>query len=326
MIVATVRGGGPDGTLAVVSPDRSRILLPAQGPRTLQQALDDWDRWEAVLAQTYERLCCSADGFPVSAAEFLSPLPRGYQWAEGSCYLSHMERIRRSRGYELPPDHGKQPLIYQSGIDHTLAPKGDVVLPDPDWGLDLEATIAIIVDEVPVGASRDEAAAAIRFVLITNDLTYRNLLPQEYARGAGFYQGKPARAYAPFAVSPQALGGAWRNGTLYARIHTGVNGWTLGDLRSEQDIAFDFPTILTHLARTRTLAAGSVVGTGTVSNRDAARGYGCLAERRADEELQDGAAITPYLAVGDTLTIDALSDEGASVFGRIEQRVVAPVN
>ncbi|WP_236792179.1 fumarylacetoacetate hydrolase family protein [Amycolatopsis sp. GM8] len=323
MILATLWGGGIDGTLVVVSRDRRRLVIPPRGPRTMQQALDEWSLWEHALEDTFGELDDERYGFPVERARFDAPLPRAFHWAEGSCYLQHMERIRGSRSEALPVEHLRRPIVYQSGSARNMAPRGDIALPDPAWELDLEGTVVVITGAIRGAASEDEAGKAIRLVGITNDLTYRKLLVDERRQGTGVYWSKPGRAYAPFVVTPSTLDTAWTGANLRAALRCEVNGDALGAPRSDQDITFEFPRILAHLTATRPLVPGSIVGTGTVSNADPAAGYACIAEKRAVEIAKDGAATTPFLGTGDTVGIEALGDDGTSLFGRIEQTVVA---
>jgi fumarylacetoacetate (FAA) hydrolase len=289
----------------------------------MQQVLDEWPSWEQALEDTYLELDDQRYGFPADRAVFDAPLPRAYHWAEGSCYLRHMERIRGGRKEALPDEHRSEPIVYQSGSATNMAPRDDIALPDPAWELDLEATVVVISGAVPVGADEDEAAAGIRLVGMTNDLTYRKLLVAERRRGTGVYGSKPGRAYAPFVVSPSALGAAWNGTNLSATARCEVNGAVLGAPRTDRDIAFEFPRILSHLVRSRALVPGSIVGTGTISNAEPAAGYACIAEKRAVELARDGASVTPFLDVGDTVTIEAVGDDGTSLFGHIQQTVVA---
>jgi len=233
-----------------------------------------------------------------------------------------MERIRAARKMALPPDHDKEPIVYQSGSDRFLAPTDDILLPDPAWGLDLEATVCVVTGDVPRGIGPDDVPAFIRLVLLANDLTYRAIMPLEYAKSVGPYRAKPARAYAPVARDVASLGAAWDGRLLHATIRSTVRGETIGELRSEADCAFDFGALIAYLASTRVLAAGSIVGSGTVSNRDESRGFGCLAELRAVETLRLGEPRTPLLGAGDTVRIEALGDTGESLFGALDQTVV----
>lgn len=321
MILGTLRGGGVDGTLVVISRDRQRFVLPPAGPRTMQQALDGWEHHEGHLEDTFFELDDVTYGLPAAAATFSSPLPRAIQWVEGSCYLSHMERIRAGRGESLPAQHQDRPIVYQSGSDRHLDPEGSFALPDKSWELDIEATVVVVMGAVRVGASADEAVAGIRLVGMTNDLTYRRLLVEERRRGSGVYGSKPGRAHAPFLVSPKTLGSTWDDVLLRARMRCEINGQLLGDPRADRDISFDFRTVLAELTPQRGIEPGTIVGTGTVSNVDPAAGFACIAEKRGVEIGRDGEASTPFLRRGDRVLLEAIGDDGISLFGRIAQNV-----
>lgn len=321
--VASFRRGGRDGTLAVVTPDGERALAAPAGIPTLQAALDDWEASASALADAYERLLGDdALGEPVDADELHAPLPRAYQWCEGSTYLAHMERMRQARGMALPPEHTREPIVYQAGADRLLAPREPIVLPDESWGLDLEATLAVVTDDVPLGTTADEAPGHVAFVVLLNDVTYRNLIPGEFAKRVGPYQAKPTRPFAPFAVAPSSLGELWNGRALSATVKSWVNGDLLGAVASDSDNVFDFGVMIEFVARTRHLAAGTIIGTGTVSNRDPSRGFGCIGEKRAVELATTGEATTPWLGHGDTVRIEAFAPDGSSLFGAIEQTVV----
>lgn len=315
--------GGRDGTLAVVASDGGTAVVAPGGITMLQSALEDWKR---ALPRLHEALARAEEGgvgtTRVVPGEFASPLPRAFQWVDGSTYLSHMERIRAARGMPLPVGHDIEPIVYQSGSDRFLAPTEPVPLPDPDWGLDLEATVAVVTGDVPRGTRADDVPALIRLVLIANDLTYRNLMSLEYAKSVGPYLAKPARPYAPFARPVESLGDLWDGRLLHATVRCSVRGAEIGALDSAADCAFDFAELIAYLARTRALAAGTIVGSGTVSNRDTSRGVGCLAELRALETLRDGAPSTPLLGAGDRVRIEAVAADGESLFGAIEHDVV----
>lgn len=322
MKLATLKRGGRDGTLALVTPDCSGLLPEPAGIKTFQAALDDWRREGPRLEEAYDRLTASGGASERLAVQKLhSPLPRAYQWCEGSTYLPHMERMRAARGMTLPPEHTEEPIAYQSGADANLAPTDAIPLPDESWGLDLEATLAIVTDDVPVGTTAGDARSHILFVMLTNDLTYRHLMPREYAKGVGPYIAKPPRAYAPFAVNISSLGDSWDGCALHATVKSWVNGGLLGELDSGRDFAFDFCTMIAYLTQTRPLAAGTIVGTGTVANRDPAAGFGCLGEKRAVETTSLGAPVTPLLKRGDTVRIEAFDSAGSSLFGAIAQTV-----
>jgi fumarylacetoacetate (FAA) hydrolase len=323
--IASLRRGGRDGLLALVSADSTRYAPAPGGIATFQSALDNWHEASRILAGEHDRLRLDPSfGEPVDPVEFHSPLPRAYQWCEGSTYVSHMERIRAARGMPLPPAHEFEPVVYQAGGDALHAPLDPLVLPDPAWGLDMEATIAVITDDVPRGTTADDAPQHILFVVLTNDVTYRNLLPREYAKGLGPYQSKPARAFAPFAVSTVGLGASWNGRLLRATVSTWLNDDLLGAVEADTDSAFDFAQMIAFLTETRSLAAGTIVGTGTVSNRDPAKGFGCLGEKRALEILESGTASTAWLTYGDRVRISATDAEGNDLFGAIEQTVIGP--
>jgi fumarylacetoacetate (FAA) hydrolase len=322
--LATLRAGGRDGTLVVVSADATRYA-PAPAPATtLQQALESWAEHEPTLRELDRSLADEPDsGEPLLEQALHSPLPRAYQWAEASSYLSHMERIRRARGMELPPDHERSVPAYQGGADLNLPPHGEVSLADQSWGLDIEGTVVVITDDVPAGQTAESAVEHIRLIALANDYTFRHLLPAEYARGLGMYQAKPARPYAPFAVTPDELGEAWDGRTLSVRVRCHVNGAPLGSPDAGIDCAFGFGEIIAHLTLTRGLGAGTIVGSGTVSNRDPAAGHACLAERRAVELAEHGSSDTDFLKVGDRVRVEAFDVDERSVFGAIEHVVSA---
>ena len=324
MKLATLRSGGRDGTLIVVSHDGARYLsAPATAP-TLQRALESWDEHEPLLRELERKLADDpSSGTPLSVQDLHSPLPRSYQWAEASSYLSHMERIRRARGMELPPDHERNVPAYQGGADLNLPPRGEVALADESWGLDIEGTVVVITDDVPRARTAESAREHIKLISLTNDFTFRHLLPAEYARGLGMYQAKPARPYAPFAITPDELGAAWDGRTAAVRVSCAVNGKLLGSPNAGSDCAFGFGEIIAHLTLTRGLGAGTIVGSGTVSNRDPAVGHACLAERRAVELAERGTSDTDFLEVGDSVRVEAFDENERSVFGSIEHVVCA---
>lgn len=321
--VASFRRGGRDGTLAVVTPDGERALPTPAGIGTLQAALDDWEASAPALAEVYEELLDDeALGEAVDADDWHAPLPRAYQWCEGSTYLAHMERMRQARGMELPPEHTREPIVYQAGADALLAPHDPIILPDESWGLDLEATLAVVTDDVPLGTTAAEAPGHVAFVVLLNDLTYRNLIPGEFAKRVGPYQAKPTRPFAPFAVAPDTLGELWDGKSLTATVKSWVNGELLGAVASDQDNVFDFAVMIEFAARTRQLAAGTIIGTGTVANRDPSSGYGCVGEKRAVELATTGEATTSWLRHGDTVRIEAFAPDGSSLFGATDQTVI----
>lgn len=328
---------GRDGRLVVVSRDLTVFSDAAGVAPTLQAALDDWARCGPDLEQIGARLETGAGASsPFRPEDCASPLPRAYQWADGSAYVNHVHLVRRARGVEMPASFWTDPLMYQGASDGFLGPCDPIPLPDEAWGCDLEGEVAVIVDDVRQGASRAEALDAIRLVLLVNDVSLRNLIPDELAKGFGFLQSKPASAFSPVAVTPDELGDAWRDGKLHGPLRVDLNGAPFGRPDAGVDMTFDFPTLVAHVAKTRSLTAGSIIGSGTVSNRDAdggpgrpisagGLGYACLAEQRTVETLLDGAARTSFLKPGDTLRIEMIDDEGRSRFGAIQQTVVSTV-
>jgi fumarylacetoacetate (FAA) hydrolase len=324
MRLGSLPGPGRDGTLVAIAADHRRGVRTPAGIPTLQAALDGWDRAAPRLRAVCEELeRDGAGGEPLVLSSLHSPLPRAYQWCDASTYLTHMERIRAARGMELPPWHRREPILYQSGSDAFLAPDEDIELIDEALGLDLEATIAVVTDDVPRGTTADAAPEHIKLVMLTNDVTFRHLMPGEYAKGVGPYRAKPRRAYAPVAVAPGSLGESWSGRLLHATVRTWVNGELLGEPDCGRDCAFDFGELIAYMTTTRSLGVGTIIGSGTVSNRDERVGYACLAEKRAVQSARGGEPVTPLLAAGDVVHIEAFDAAGTSLFGAIEQRVAA---
>jgi fumarylacetoacetate (FAA) hydrolase len=327
--------GGRDGRLVVVSDDLAWYAPAEPIAPTLQAALDDWERCEPqlrALAETLEHGGVPRERFHEHAAA--SPLPRAYQWADGSAYVNHVALVRRARGAELPESFWTDPLMYQGGADGFLGPRDPIPLADEAWGLDLEAEVAVITGDVPQGASAEAALAGVRLVMLCNDVSLRNLVPGELAKGFGFFQSKPASAFSPVAVTPDSLQG-WRAGKLDGRLEVELNGQPLGEADAGADMTFDFGTLIAHAARTRSLGAGSIIGSGTVSNRgpdggpgkpiaQGGAGYSCLAELRTVETLTLGQPATPFLKCGDVVRIEMRDARRRSIFGAIEQQVAAP--
>ncbi len=325
MKLATLAAGGRDGTLLVVSHDLTRAVAPRDVSPTLQHALDDWARIAPQLGEIARNLEVGAcDGaFPCDGLRLAAPLPRAYQWVDGSAYLHHVELVRKARGAALPPELLHDPLLYQGGSDTLLGPRDPLEIEDPEWGLDFEAEVVVVVDDVELAATPAQAGERIRLVGLVNDVSLRQLVPRELAKGFGFFQSKPSSAFAPVFVTPTELGGAWDGARLHGALRSYVNGAPFGCPDAGEDMHFDFPTLIAHAARTRRLGAGTILGSGTVSNRDRSRGSSCIVERRMYEVLEHGSAVTPFLAPGDTVRIEMLDDEGCSIFGAIEQRVVS---
>jgi fumarylacetoacetate (FAA) hydrolase len=323
--LASLRDGGRDGTLVVVSFDNAKAVTAPDVAPTLQSALDRWREVEIPLKDIFHalnqgKLDDRAIGF--EPAQCAAPLPRAYQWADGSAYVHHMELVRKARGAEMPTEFWTDPLMYQGGSDRLLGPCDPIELIDENWGCDFEAEIAVITDDVPMGTKADDTASHIKLVLIANDVSLRNLIPSELGKGFGFFQSKPATAFSPVAVSPDSLGDGWDGGRLHHRLATYLNCTLFGQPDAGVDMTFDFPRLIAHAARTRHLGAGTIIGSGTVSNRDRSTGSSCLAERRMLEILDRGEARTPFLRWGDRVRIEMIDNHGNNLFGAIDQEVV----
>jgi len=327
MRLATLRDGTRDGRLAVVRRDGAALAAAGPDAPTLQAALDGWERCEGRLRALADDLDRGrVTGEPLDAARLHAPLPRAYEWVDASAYLTHVRLVRRARGAEPPATLETDPLVYQGGSGALLGPTDPIPLGDPAWGLDFEGEVCAILGDVPAGTRAAEAGPLVRLLCLANDITFRNLVPGELAKGFGFFQSKPATAFSPFAVTPDELGPAWRDGRVHLRLRVTWNGALVGDCDAGPEMHYSFLDLLQHVARTRAFTAGTILGSGTVSNEDPARGVSCLAERRAREVLEGpgGKARTPYLKPGDVVEIEMLDAAGRSLFGRIAQEVVAP--
>jgi fumarylacetoacetate (FAA) hydrolase len=318
--LATLRDGTRDGALVVVGPDGTRCARAAAVAPTLQAALDHWERAAPGLAALAERLAAGAPGEALDPRRLAPPLPRAYEWLDGSAFLNHVRLVRRARGAAPPPTLETDPLIYQGGSGALLGPTDDIPLADPAWGLDFESEVAAILGDTPRGTTAAGAPGTIRLLMLANDVTLRNLVPDELAKGFGFFQSKPATAFSPFAVTPDELGDAWRDGRVHLPLRTIYNDALVGD-PDGGEMHFSFFDLVAHVARTRAFTAGTILGSGTVSNADRARGVSCLAERRAIEMIDEGRATTPFMAVGDRVAIEMRAADGRDIFGRIDQRV-----
>lgn len=326
---------GRDGRLVVVSQDLAWYTDAFLIAPTLQAALDDWDRCEPELRNLAEMLeHGSAPRGRFHEREAAAPLPRAYQWADGSAYVNHVELVRKARGAEMPASFWTDPLMYQGGSDGFLGPRDPIPLRDESWGCDLEAEVVVVTGDVPLGATREEALSLIRLVGLVNDVSLRNLIPAELAKGFGFVQSKPASALSPVLVTPDALGDRWKDGRLHGALNVDLNGKPFGRADAGVDMTFDFGTLIAHLAKTRSLGAGSIIGSGTVSNRDAdggpgkpvsegGLGYSCIAEVRTVETLLHGKPETGFLKAGDVVRIEMLDEKHHPIFGAIEQTVEA---
>ncbi|ASQ46494.1 fumarylacetoacetate hydrolase family protein [Legionella clemsonensis] len=312
-----------DGELCVVNQQLTRAVKVPQIAKTLQNALDHWqdvqDKLKAVyLALNEEQIKAS---FPFEVAQFTSPLPRAYQWADGSAYVNHVELVRKARGAEMPADFWTDPLMYQGGSDSFLGPREPILVADEAYGVDFEAEVAVITDDVPMAISSQQAMRHIKLILLVNDVSFRNLIPAELAKGFGFFQSKPASSFSPVAVTPDELASSWDGQRVHLPLLSHLNGQLFGQPNAGVDMTFSFPELIAHAAKTRFLAAGTIIGSGTVSNLDRSKGSSCIAEKRMLEILADGKPKTPYMSYGDTIHIEMLSPQGQSIFGAIEQTV-----
>ena len=323
MKLGSLNQGGRDGALVVISDDLTRAAPAGNVAGTLRLAIETWEQTAPALAELQARLNAgSAPGtFAFDARVMASPLPRAFQWLDGSAYVNHVELVRKARGVALPPSFWTDPLMYQGGSDGFLAPCDPIRAASQDWGIDFEGEVAVIVDDVPLGVSVAAATGHIKLVMLVNDVSLRGLIPAELAKGFGFVHGKPPTAFAPAAVTPEALGEAWDGGKLHLPLLSSLNGERVGWTEAGIDMTFDFPTLIAHAAKTRPLAAGTIIGSGTVSNADQQHGYSCIAEIRMIETIADGVAKTPFMSFGDRVRLEILDKAGTSVFGAIEQLV-----
>jgi len=327
MKLASLKGPGRDGILVVVSRDLARAVEAKGVAATMQRALEDWDtvrpRLEELAASVEKGAAREALDFAaaLAAGRIGAPLPRAYEWLDGSAYLSHVERVRRARNDKVPESFYRDPLMYQGGAGRMMGARDPIRVLSEEWGVDLEGEVAAIVGDVAMGATPAEAARAVRLVTLVNDVSFRRLIPAELAKGFGFVNGKGANALAPVAATPDELGGAWKDGCVHLPLACHVNGRELGHPDAGVDAAFGLFELIAHAAKTRELAAGTLVGTGTISNQDRSAGYACLMEARLVEQVEQGEAKTPFLRFGDTVRIEMKDAAGASVFGAIEQAV-----
>lgn len=327
MKLATMRNGTRDGQLIVVSRNLSTAITVPHIAHTLQQALDQWSQCAPELEKVYYALNHHklTTAFPFLSISLESPLPRAYQWADGSAYVNHVELVRKARGATLPDNFWYDPLIYQGGSDYFLGPYDDIPLLDEEWGLDFEAEIAVITTDVPIGITSEAAESKICLLMLVNDISLRNLIPTELAKGFGFFQSKPASAFSPVAVTPDELGTAWDGKKVHLPLITHLNNQLFGHPNAGVDMTFDFPTLIAHAAKTRKLMAGSIIGSGTVSNIDRSKGSSCIAEKRMLEILSEGKVMTPFMKTNDQVKIEMLDKHQVSIFGAIQQKVITNV-
>ena len=323
---------GRDGMLVVVSQDHKTMALAGHIAPTLQAAVDDWERISPRLETLSQQLDAgSVQAYPFDEAACASPLPRAYQWADGSAYVNHVELVRKARGAEIPASFWEDPLMYQGGSDSFLGPRQDIEIADDAWGIDFEAEVAIVTGDVPMGVSVDEAGSYIRLIMLVNDVSLRNLIPAELGKGFGFLQSKPSSAFSPLALTPDELGDAWRDGKVHLPLLSFLNNSPFGKPDAGVDMTFNFPKLIAHAAKSRPLVAGTIIGSGTVSNKlddgpgkpiaDGGVGYSCIAELRMIEKIQTGEMITPFMTFGDNIRIEMIDDKGLNLFGTIAQTV-----
>ncbi len=325
MKLASIKNHTRDGQLIVVSKDLQHAIEVPSIAQTMQQALDNWDECKPKLEEIYAKLNNNllSETKVFSKLNICSPLPRAFQWADGSAYVNHVELVRKARGAELPADFWTDPLMYQGGSDTFLGPLDDIPLVNETWGLDFEAEIAVITKDVPMQTSIEHAANAICLFMLVNDVSLRNLIPAELNKGFGFFQSKPSSAFSPVAVTPDELDNAWDGKKIHLPLVTHLNGQLFGNPNAGADMTFDFPTLIAHAAKSRHLASGTIIGSGTVSNVDRSKGSSCLAEKRMLEIIASGKPTTPFMKAGDQVSIEMFDENQKSIFGRIQQKVVA---
>jgi fumarylacetoacetate (FAA) hydrolase len=328
MKLATLKDGSRDGMLAVVSRDLSTAHFAVGIATRLQDVLDDWNFISPQLEDLYATLNGgkARHGFTFDPRHCMAPLPRACQWADGSAYLNHVELVRKARGAEVPASFYDDPLMYQGGSDDFIGPCDDASFADAAWGIDFESEVAVITGDVAAGTSPAQALESVRLMMLANDWSLRHLIPAELAKGFGFLQSKPATAFSPVAVTLDELGEAWQGGRVHLSLHSQWNGQRAGLCEAGPEMSFHFGQLIAHVAKTRRLRAGSIVGSGTVSNKDWTHGYSCIAEKRAIETIEGGAPVTDFMKHGDTIRIDMLGRDGLSVCGAIDQRVVVTGN
>ena len=324
MKIATLKDGSRDGTLLVVSKDLKRALKADHIAPTLQAALDDWDYVFPFLSDLSNQMEMERNSraFDLDTRQLMAPLPRAHQFADGSAYIIHAELIMRSRKQELPADFKREPLMYQGCSDPLLGPCDDIAVASEDQDIDLEMELGVITGDVPMGVDKDKAGEHVRLLVLLNDVSLRALVPGDLGKGFGFFHSKPPSSFAPVAVTPDELGEAWDGKRAHGPVRAWVNGELLGEPDAGDDMQFSFPRLIAHAAKTRPLAAGCIIGSGTVSNRDRKKGAGCLFERRAEEILKGGRPTTPFLKFGDRVRIEMLGPDGKSLFGAIDQGIV----
>ena len=323
MKLASLKNNTRDGQLVVVNKDLSQAVAVTDVAHTMQQLMDNWSELSPKLEAIYKRLNAGEmnETFDFVQNQCESPLPRAYQWADGSAYVNHVELVRKARNAEMPETFWTDPLMYQGGSDAFIGPRDDIVVESTDFGIDMESEVAVIVDDTPMAATPDQAEKKIRLLMLVNDVSLRNLIPGELAKGFGFFQSKPSSAFSPVAVTADELGNEWDGKKLHLPLVTHLNGALFGEPNCGIDMTFDFPTIVAHAAKTRPLGAGAIIGSGTISNLDRSSGSSCLAEKRMLEIIESGKPTTPFMQFGDQVKIEMFDTNGASIFGAIDQTV-----
>ncbi|MDR8524379.1 MULTISPECIES: fumarylacetoacetate hydrolase family protein [Shewanella] len=324
MKLASYDNGRRDGQLMLVSKDLTKAVAVPAIAHTMQQLIDAWDLLNPQLVELYDALNKGLlDGaVDFDEAKCLSPLPRAYQWADGSAYVNHVELVRKARGAEMPETFWTDPLVYQGGSDCFIAPKADIPLASEEWGIDFESEIAVITDDVPMGVSADNAEKHIKLLMLVNDVSLRNLIPAELAKGFGFFQAKPSSSFSPVAITPDELNDKWQDSKVHLPLVTHLNNELFGRPNAGVDMTFNFSELVSHVAKTRPLGAGAIIGSGTISNYDRSAGSSCLAETRMLETIADGKPSTSFMRFGDRVRIEMLDDDNNSIFGAIDQQVV----
>lgn len=323
MKLATLKDGTRDGQLAVVSRDLKTAHIADGIAATLQHALDDWPFIAPQLQNLYDLLNAgtASRSFNFEPVRCMAPLPRAFQWADGSAYVNHVELVRKARNAEMPEAFWQEPLMYQGGSDDFMGPTDNILLASEEWGIDFEGEIAIITDDVPMGTLSEEAETHIKLLMLVNDVSLRNLIPDELAKGFGFFQSKPASSFSPVAVTPDELGDAWQDSKVHLPLRVTWNSVLVGQPNAGTDMVFNFSQLIAHLTKTRNVHAGSIIGSGTVSNKDASKGYTCIAEKRSLEIIANGEVKTPFMKFGDTIRIEMMDRQGKSIFGAINQQI-----
>jgi fumarylacetoacetate (FAA) hydrolase len=324
MKLASYNNGRRDGQLMLVSRDLTQAVAVPAIAHTMQQLLDAWALLKPQLQELYDALNAGQmdNAVAFDQSKCLSPLPRAYQWADGSAYVNHVELVRKARGAEMPETFWTDPLVYQGGSDSFIAPTADIEMASEDWGIDFESEIAVITDDVPMGVSADNAGDHIKLLMLVNDVSLRNLIPGELAKGFGFFQSKPSSSFSPVAITPDELGDKWQDSKVHLPLVTHLNDALFGRPNAGVDMTFNFSQLVAHVAKSRPLGAGAIIGSGTISNYDRSAGSSCLAEKRMLEIIADGKASTPFMRFGDKVRIEMFDDNNVSIFGAIDQSVV----